>query len=46
MKKIQFVVLTVLSICFFSCGNKSEKDAQVDSLETALSQRDVDYKHF
>lgn len=44
MKKIQFVVLTVLSICFFSCGNKSEKDAQVDSLETALSQRDVDYK--
>ena len=47
MKKLISFVLTAVSIiCVCSCGNQSSSDlqAKVDSLQTALSQRDADYR--
>lgn len=47
MKKLISVVLTTVSVfCICSCGNQSSSDltAKVDSLQTALSQRDTDYR--
>jgi chromosome segregation ATPase len=46
MKKLTYFALALVSISLFSCGSKSEADlnAEVDSLRTALTQRDADYQ--
>ena len=46
MKKLTYFALALVSISLFSCGGKSEADlnAEVDSLRTALTQRDADYQ--
>lgn len=45
MKKITFYLLTVLSICFFSCTNKSDSDlnTRADSLQVALDKRNAEF---
>ena len=45
MKKIfYFVFATCTAITFFSCGTKSDQQQLVDSLQTALEQRNADYQ--
>jgi len=45
MKKLSYFALSLVAICLFSCGGQSkDKDAQVDSLETSLEQRNADYQ--
>ena len=46
MKKLTYLALALVSISLFSCGGKSESqlNAEVDSLQSALSQRDADYQ--
>lgn len=45
MKKIVlFVFATCTAITFFSCGNKSDQQQLVDSLQAALQQRNADYQ--
>ena len=39
MKKLSYLALSLVTICLFSCGNKSAADqAHVDSLETSLAE--------
>lgn len=43
MKKLSYLVLSLVTICLFSCGNKSAADqAHVDSLETSLVESTAD----
>ncbi len=46
MKKLTYLVLAVVAVCLSSCGGKTEAElnAKVDSLQTALNQRDSDYR--
>ena len=45
MKKVLFLtIMTVINMSFFSCGNQSAEKSQVDSLRTALEQRNAEYK--
>ena len=43
MKKLSYLALSLVTICLFSCGNKSAADqAHVDSLETSLVESTAD----
>ena len=43
MKKTALYLLATLPLCFFSCNNKSGADAQIDSLQTALNNRNAEF---
>ncbi len=46
MKHLTYLVLALVAVGLYSCGGKSERElnAEVDSLQTALQQRDADYQ--
>ena len=45
MKKVLFFILmTIVNMSFFSCGNQSGEKSQVDSLRTDLEERNAEYK--
>ncbi len=43
-KSFSFILVALAAMSFFSCGNKAGSDAQVDSLQAALEQRNADYQ--
>jgi chromosome segregation ATPase len=45
MKKIiYFLFVTCIAVTFFACGNKTDQQQLIDSLQTALQQRNADYQ--
>lgn len=46
MKHLTYLALAIMAVCLYACGSKSEADlnAEVDSLQVALQQRDADYQ--
>jgi len=43
-KSLSLILVAFVALSFFSCGNKTGSDARVDSLQTALDQRNADYQ--
>ena len=43
-KSLSLILVAIAAMSFYSCGNKTESDARVDSLQTALEQRNADYQ--
>ena len=43
-KSLSLIFVALVALSFFSCGNKTGSDARVDSLQTALDQRNADYQ--
>ena len=43
-KSLSLILVALVALSFFSCGNKTGSDARVDSLQTALDQRNADYQ--
>ena len=45
MKKIiYYLFVTCIAVTFFACGNKTDQQQLIDSLQTALQQRNADYQ--
>ena len=45
MKKIiYFLFVTCIAVTFFACGNKTDQQQLIDSLQTAIQQRNADYQ--